>query len=256
MRFASLGSGSKGNALVVSLDGTHLLLDCGLPLKHMEQALERLGLGLESIDAVFVTHEHGDHVRGLKSLLRRRPLPVYMSHGTALGANCAGLDCIEFIADRQEVVVGSMLVRSVIVPHDAREPCQFLVRESEAGSRRQLGLLTDLGSASSHVVNSFAGCDALVLECNHDVEMLMRGPYPESVKRRVRGDWGHLSNVQARDLLASLQPENLQWLVLAHISEQNNCTDLALREISSVFPEREKVVVADQSEGFGWLELC
>ncbi|MGB5325242.1 MAG: MBL fold metallo-hydrolase [Pseudomonadales bacterium] len=260
MRFASLGSGSKGNALIVSHHGTQLLLDCGLPVRQMETALQRLDLGLESLDAVFVTHEHGDHIRGLKSLLRRRPMPVFMSHGTALAAACTDIADINFVTDRQEVLLGSLAVRAVIVPHDAREPCQYLVREVNEenisrGSRR-LGLLTDLGSASAHVVDAFSGCDGLVLECNHDVEMLMQGPYPESVKQRVRGDWGHLSNVQARELLGDLQPERLQWLVLAHLSEKNNCKHLALQEISQVFPQRDKVIVADQQHGFDWLELC
>ncbi|NNC55006.1 MAG: MBL fold metallo-hydrolase, partial [Pseudomonadales bacterium] len=181
MRFASLGSGSKGNAMVVSNQGSHILLDCGLSLKHTEAALERLELGLESLDAVFITHEHGDHIRGLKSLLRRRCLPVYMTPGTALAAACNGLPQLTYIVDQQEVEVGALAVRSVIVPHDAREPCQYLVSETGAANSvssnvasrsdglpncRKLGLLTDLGSASAHVIEAFSGCDALVLECN------------------------------------------------------------------------------------------
>ena len=256
MRFASLGSGSKGNAMVVSGQGTHILLDCGLPLKQLEAALLRLDLGLENLDAVFITHEHGDHIRGVRSLLKRRPMPVYMSNGTALAANCTQLSQLTFVQDRQCINIGSLSVRAVVVPHDAREPCQYIVHNTSGpAANKKLGLLTDLGCESEHVVEAYADCDGLVLECNHDVDKLNAGPYPASVKRRVLGDWGHLSNVQARKLLQRLRPEKLQWLVLAHISQQNNSVPLALREIQSVFTDHARLVVADQANGFDWLEL-
>ena len=265
MRFASLGSGSKGNALIVSSGDTHVLLDCGLPLKQLEPALVRLGLSVESLAAVFITHEHGDHIRGLRGLIRRQKMPIYMTRGTALGADCMHLPDLHFIQDQQQVAINALRIHVVSVPHDAREPCQYVVSMAAdevalssldgAKNSKRLGLLTDLGCQSQHVIDAYADCDGLVLECNHDVAMLQEGPYPASVKRRVLGDWGHLSNVQARDLLVQLRPEKLQWLVLAHISQKNNSVPLAVQEIQSVFPDHGRLIVADQDNGFDWLEL-
>ena len=245
--------------MVVACRDTHILLDCGLPMKQLQPALARLELDFSALDAVFVTHEHADHIRGLRSLCRRCELPVFMTAGTALGGRCTQLDTLQYIADQQQVEVGSLSVQAVVVPHDAREPCQYIVQATNSDANitapHKLGLLTDLGCSSEHVINAYAECDALVLECNHDVGMLRAGPYPESVKRRVLSDWGHLSNQQACDLLQSLRPEKLQWLVLAHISQQNNSVPLALGAIESVFPDRSRLVVAEQATGFDWLEL-
>lgn len=261
MRFASLGSGSKGNALVVSLQGTNILIDCGLPFRQLTAALQRLSLDVSCLQAVFITHEHSDHIKGLRALLRRHQIPLFMTAGTAMAADCMELPQLELIGDHSIVAVGALQVQAVIVPHDAREPCQYVITgrvgqaADSASSERRLGLLTDLGSYSQHVLEAYADCDALILECNHDVEMLNNGSYPPSVKRRVLGDWGHLSNVQARELLSRLNSSNMQWLVLAHISQQNNAEHLVVSEMQTVFPQQQKIRVADQDQGFDWLEL-
>ena len=265
MRFVSLGSGSKGNATVIASEECTLLVDCGFSAKELVARLALKDVSPSHIDAVLVTHEHGDHIRGLRGLIRRQKMPIYMTRGTAIGADCMHLPDLHFIQDQQQVAINALRIHVVSVPHDAREPCQYVVSMAAdevalssldgAKNSKRLGLLTDLGCQSQHVIDAYTDCDGLVLECNHDVAMLQEGPYPASVKRRVLGDWGHLSNVQARDLLVQLRPEKLQWLVLAHISQQNNSVPLAVQEIQSVFPDHERLVVADQDNGFDWLEL-
>lgn len=254
MRFASLGSGSRGNALVVEYDGKCMMIDCGLPIKTLQASMQRLALSTDAIDAVFITHEHSDHIKGLRSFLRRRSVPVYMTRGTAEMSDNLSLSELKIITDLQQIRIGDMCVKPVIVPHDAREPCQYVV--SSDTPRRLLGVITDLGCCSEHVVEHFSNCDAYVLECNHDIDMLRDGRYPPSVKRRVLSDWGHLSNCQARDMLARFGCDKLQWLVLAHLSQQNNDKRLALGEISTVFPERDRILVADQDNGFDWLNIA
>lgn len=267
MRFASLGSGSRGNALVVESAGTRILVDCGISLRSLTQGLERLELTVSDLHAVFITHEHGDHIKGVKALARKQPLPIYMTHGTAVKSGCDELENIALLDNFTEVKIGDLSVQPVAVPHDAREPCQFVISSQSAvadqdsgirdsGQRvKRLGVLTDLGSYTPHVIDAYSDCDAMVLECNHDVGMLEAGPYPYGLKRRVLGDWGHLSNHQARDLLANFNHEKIQWLVVAHISQQNNTENLALGALHDVFPYHERILVADQDTGFDWLKI-
>ena len=257
MRFASLGSGSRGNALVVSHEKTHLLIDCGLPFKTIKSRLEELNLRPNDLDAVFVTHEHGDHIGGLATLDRKTDLDIFMSEGTAYESGWHESPSVEFIRDGELKDYGPFQIEPVIVPHDAREPCQFVVtargyRQSET---RRLGVLTDLGSDSAHVVEAYQDCDALVLECNHDVDLLQQGSYPPTLKARVGGDWGHLNNEQAASLLEKIRSIELQWLALAHISEQNNSIEIATDTIKQVFVEQHRTVVAKQVGGFDWLDI-
>jgi phosphoribosyl 1,2-cyclic phosphodiesterase len=230
------------------------MIDCGLPIKTLLAAMQRMQLEPDAIDAVFITHEHGDHIKGLRSFLRRHAVPSYMTRGTAEVSDSLSIANLQIIADLQQIVIGGICVKPVIVPHDAREPCQYVI--SLTGNDRSLGVITDLGSCSQHVVDHFANCDAYVLECNHDIEMLKAGVYPPSVKKRVLSDWGHLSNCQARDMLARFGCDKLQWLVLAHLSMKNNDKQLALGEITTVFPERDRIFIADQQNGFDWLEIA
>lgn len=231
-----------------------MLIDCGLPIKTLLAGMQRMQLQLDAIDAVFITHEHSDHIKGLKSFLRRRSVPAYMTRGTAEVSDNLALENLTIITDLQQINVGGICVKPVIVPHDAREPCQYVI--SLPSGQRSLGVITDLGCCSEHVAEHFSNCDAYVLECNHDIQMLRTGSYPPSVKKRVLSDWGHLSNCQARDMLARFGCDNLQWLVLAHLSQENNDKQLALSEISTVFPERDRILVADQEIGFDWLEIA
>jgi len=256
VKFASLGSGSKGNGTLIQAGEALLLVDCGFSAREVERRLARLGVDARDLTAVLVTHEHGDHVRGVGALARRYRLPVYASAGSALGMDNGRHDLGSCSWHRvwpgQAFELAGVRCLPVPVPHDAREPCQY--RFTYAG--RCLGVLTDLGSLSREVVTAYAECDALVLECNHDPGMLMSGPYPAMLKRRVGGDRGHLSNPQAAALLAQCNIDRLQALVLSHLSEQNNTPQRARDCIGETLEQGlERIRVASQSEGFDWLEL-
>ncbi|TXS92113.1 MBL fold metallo-hydrolase [Parahaliea maris] len=252
MRFASLGSGSKGNATLVSAGGSLLLVDCGFSVREAERRLAPLGVSATDIDAILVTHEHSDHCAGVARLSRRHQIPVYLTHGTLGSGRIDACHSVHPIHSEEPFRIGAIDVQPVAVPHDAREPCQY--RFSCAG--RTLGVLTDLGSITPHVVRHYRGCDGLVLEFNHDLTMLQGGSYPPSLKRRVAGDWGHLNNHQAAALLQEIGIADLHYLVVAHISENNNCRERAEEALVSVYGALdERVVWADQQGGFGWLEL-
>ncbi len=251
MRFASLGSGSKGNATLVDGGDGLLLIDCGFSRRELARRLERLGHCLDEIRAILVTHEHGDHVGGVEALARHLDIDVFATVGTARAAPQLAALRLHAINLHRDFDVAGVTVTPVAVPHDAREAAQFVLRRSG----RALGVLTDLGSITPHVVDSYRGCDALLLECNHDRDMLFDGPYPPSLKQRVGSDWGHLSNAQAADLLAGLEVERLQRLVLAHVSETNNTADLAWQAIAPVMRDESRMTLADQERGFDWIAL-
>lgn len=253
MRFASLGSGSKGNATVVEAGGTRVLIDCGFKLREVEARLHRLGLEAGQLDAILVTHEHGDHLGGVSRLARRHRIPVWLTHGTARVWSDPVAEVRHCFDPDQGFTVGALEVQPFAVPHDAAQPCQYVLRHNS----HRLGVVSDLGHLTPHVRQALAGCDALLLECNHDVELLAQGPYPPSLKRRVGGDYGHLSNPQAAALLQGYALERLQHLILTHLSETNNRPDLALAAVFEA-AEGELAVCrcADQAEGMGWCELA
>ena len=252
MRFASLGSGSKGNATLVNKHGTYLLLDNGFSVKETELRLQRLGLDAGQLTAILVTHEHGDHIRGVGPLARKYGIPVWTSRGTASHVGLGKLPILQFIDVHDALELDDIEVQPFPVPHDAREPCQFTFGD---GAKR-LGVLTDTGSTTAHIVEQLSGCDALMLECNHDVTMLANSAYPESLKARVGGRFGHLSNEQAAELLAQLDTRSLQHLVAAHLSEQNNTSALARNALSDVLNcEADWIGVAQQQAGLDWREI-
>lgn len=251
MQFASLGSGSKGNATVVDCGEQLLLIDCGFSTREVRRRLARLGREPAELTAIVVTHEHGDHISGVGSLARSLGIPVYLSSGTRRAArDLAGVDCRE-INPQRPFEVDRVSVQPVAVPHDAREPCQFVLSYRE----HRLGVLTDLGSITEHVVDCYGACDALLLECNHDSAMLRDGPYPWPLKQRVGGDWGHLNNGQAAQLLQRLDTARLQQLVVAHVSEKNNTAELAVEAVSPWIESETRLQLADQEQGFDWIAL-
>lgn len=252
MRFASLGSGSRGNATLIEQGTTRILVDSGFSAKELEARLGRLGCDPASITAVLVTHEHNDHIGGVGVFSRRFDIPVWMTTGT-LNGHGDSYPHVNLFSPHESFSVGDIAVEPFPVPHDAREPCQFIL--SDGGVR--LGMLTDVGRSTQHIETLLSGCDALMLECNHDSEMLANGPYPPSLKRRVGGEHGHLSNVQAANLLQRLDVSRLQHIVAAHLSEKNNAPELAIAALAGVLNcEADWITVAEQDGGFDWRTIA
>lgn len=254
MRFASLGSGSQGNALVVEAGSARVLLDCGFGIRDVETRLARLGLEAGDLDAIIVTHEHDDHVGGVTRLARKYELPVYLTYGTltALDGARSRIAQITLIDSHTPFAIGDIEVRPFPVPHDAREPAQFVFSDGGA----TLGMLTDAGSSTPHIECMLSGLDALVLECNHDLDLLAKGGYPPYLKQRISGRLGHLDNETAARLLASLDCSRLQHLIAAHLSQQNNTPELARAAMAKALGcEPGWIGVADQRDGFDWREI-
>jgi phosphoribosyl 1,2-cyclic phosphodiesterase len=255
LRFKSLGSGSSGNATVIQARGstglTHLLVDCGLGIRELDKRLGAAGMLAEQVDAIFVTHEHGDHIGCARQLALRERIPVYMSEGTyaALGQpDFHGL--LRLACDAQAIAIGDLQVRPFTVPHDAREPLQLTCTDGNV----RLGLATDLGHVSAHVLQELADCATLLLECNHDEAMLATSSYPPFLKRRVGGAWGHLANSAAAALAQSLVGAGtLRQVLAAHLSEQNNKPELVRQALADALGSAVEVHVADGPSGCGWL---
>lgn len=254
MRFASLGSGSRGNATLVQAGATCVLVDCGLRLNELRQRLARVGVEPESLDAILVTHEHGDHVAGVGAVARRYGLPVMMSAGTfqAAARGLGELPVLRRICSHAPLEFGDLLLEPLAVPHDAREPTQFVFSDGQC----RLGMLTDTGSITPFLRERLDGCEALILEFNHDEQLLMQGPYPASLKARVRGRLGHLGNHQAAGLLRELDTSRLRRLTAAHLSEQNNTVERVRAAASEALGcEPDWVQVASQDMPGPWLDV-
>ena len=254
MRFACLGSGSRGNALIVECGRTRLMLDCGYPVRETERRLERLGLAPGDLDAIVVTHEHSDHTAGVSKLARKYRLPLWLTHGTlqSMPGDVSNLPQINVIDSHSAFAIGDLQLLPFPVPHDAREPAHFVFYD---GAHR-LGVLTDTGASTSHIESMLSGCDALMLECNHDLELLMNGDYPPALKARVAGRYGHLDNDSAGELLAALDCGRLQHLIAAHLSQQNNTPELACAALArALCCAPEWIGVADQDLGFAWRQV-
>lgn len=256
MRITSLGSGSRGNSTLIEDRDTCILVDLGFTIKEIEKRLQRVDRSPDDITAVLVTHEHSDHISGVAPFARKHKTPVYLTPGTydekrmGLVPNLVRINC------HRSFVVGSLAIEPVAVPHDAREPCQYVISSHGIS----VGVLTDLGHITPHVERHYEACDALLLECNHDLQMLSDGPYPYHLKQRVGGPHGHLNNLQAAELLRKVDLARLQHLVVSHISEKNNAPHLALDAINAVLQAdasgwQGQLLVAQQDTGFDWLEL-
>jgi phosphoribosyl 1,2-cyclic phosphodiesterase len=251
LRFCALASGSRGNALLVEHGETLIMIDCGLPTRTLGERLAVAGRSIEDIDALLITHEHGDHCRGIGPLRRRREIPVWTTPGTATSID--SIDSYESVRCDRELTIGSIRVQPFPVPHDAREPCQFVF--SASGTR--LGLLTDTGHATPVIHAALGTCDALGIEFNHDAGMLANGSYPESVKARVGSKFGHLNNDQAADLLAAVHHPGLQWVMGLHLSERNNSPERVRATAARVTDQSGTALhLADQDQVSPWLEVA
>lgn len=252
MRFASLGSGSKGNSTIVESDTACVMVDCGFGLRNACTRLERIGKSPEDLTAIIVTHEHSDHWKGIGALSAKYNIPVYLSAGSLKAKEIqSGEALFNCIDSHRDFYVGDICIKPVPVPHDAREPIQYILSNGKV----QLGILTDLGHFTPHVVSSYSKCDALLLECNYDDDMLLDGPYPRFLKDRVSGMFGHLSNRQAADLLLALDLSRLKTLVIGHISAKNNDVSLIKAAIEPLCGEDIVLSFADQESGSPWMEI-
>lgn len=252
LRVLSLGSGSKGNATLVEFKSTRLLIDCGFSCRELESRLKARQVEPESIDAVLVTHEHSDHFNGIPVFANKRQIPVWMSHGTSLHQKVAKAKTIQVFNSHQAFAIKELMVTPVLVPHDSREACQFVVGAEE----KQMGILTDLGHITPFVSRQYQQCDILLLEFNHDIELLMKGKYPPALKARVSGSLGHLSNQQAAEFLTCNPLPNLKHLAAMHLSEENNCEQIVSHAVASAdIDESVNFVIAKQDSGFDWLEF-
>lgn len=254
MRFASLGSGSEGNGLVVEAGGSRLLLDCGFSISETVRRLQRLDVEPSTLDALLVTHEHDDHVGGVARFARKFGIPVYLSHGThaASSTGRAVFPEVVIIDSHTPFAVGDIEVLPYPVPHDAREPTQFVFGDGQS----RLGVLTDAGSSTPHIEAMLGGLDALMIECNHDAGMLAGSAYPERLKARIGGRLGHLDNTQAAQIVSSIDTRSLQHVIAAHLSQKNNSPALAAAALAGALGcAQDWICIASQAEGYGWRML-
>jgi phosphoribosyl 1,2-cyclic phosphodiesterase len=254
MRFACLGSGSEGNGLLVEVGSTRLLIDCGFGVRDTVTRLARIGVAPETLTAIVVTHEHTDHIGGVAPFAARFGTPVWLTFGTlsTVAERFASLDRVYGFDSHDTFAVDAIEIRPFPVPHDAREPVQFICSDGQW----RLGVLTDLGTSTAYVESSLSGCDALVLECNHDLDMLAHGDYPYPLKQRIAGRFGHLDNGAAAGLLAKIDTSRLKHLIAAHLSQHNNRPELARSALATAIGcASDWIGIADQRQGFGWREF-
>jgi phosphoribosyl 1,2-cyclic phosphodiesterase len=256
LRFASLASGSGGNCLVADCDGTRVLIDCGLNLTEAERRLARVGLQGADISAILVTHEHGDHGGGVFDFAAAHGVAVYLTYGTraALEAEGKVLEGVKvcLVNGKEPVAIGALEARPYTVPHDAREPVQYILSDGNA----RLGVLTDIGCSTPHVEQMLCGLDALVLECNYDLDLLWAGPYPKWLKSRIAGPFGHLDNRQSEGLLGRIERSKLKHVLGAHLSQRNNKPELARAALARALGcSDDWIGIASQDEGSEWRSL-
>jgi phosphoribosyl 1,2-cyclic phosphodiesterase len=229
LELCMLASGSKGNAIYVSGGSTSILIDAGLSGIEIERRLQSKGLYPEDLDAILVSHEHTDHIQGVGVLSRRFNLPVYMSSKTEKAA-ISQLGTVRVIKNFEcgsPFMIKDLSIHPFSISHDAKDPSGFTVNQNGT----KIGIATDLGIATSMVKEHLKGCSLLVLEANHDEEMLINGPYPWPIKQRIRSRAGHLSNKASKNLLKELQHDRLKYVMLAHLSEINNTPQKALNQV-------------------------
>jgi phosphoribosyl 1,2-cyclic phosphodiesterase len=257
MRVASIGSGSRGNCLVIQPNEAStalIMVDCGFSTPEVSARLTALGVSLDHITAICVTHEHNDHIKGVETLAKRQNLPIYLTHGTFTAHRWRKPEVLNFklINSYKSFECATALVEPYPVPHDAKEPAQFVFSTPE----KRLGVLTDAGHITPHMINMLSGCHGLVLECNHDQELLNHSNYPWSLKQRVGGTYGHLNNQSANHLLQNICKKQLKHVIGAHLSQQNNTPQLAYHAISTgIDPTQTTINIACQDNGFDWVTL-
>ena len=233
MRLCSIASGSSGNCIYVGTDTTHVLVDVGISRKRTEEGLHSLGIDPGELDAVFITHEHSDHISGLGVFSRKYNVPIYATPKTVEAiCRCKSLgaidgDLFQTVCADESFTIKDITVNPMRISHDAADPVAYRFSHG----KQKFGVVTDLGTYNDYTVECLKGMDALLLEANHDVNMLQVGPYPYPLKQRILGDRGHLSNENSGRLLCRLLHDNLKYIVLGHLSKENNMPQLAYETV-------------------------
>lgn len=247
MRITSFASGSGGNCILVSVDHTHILLDAGISFRRISEHLRFSGLDPENLTAVLITHEHSDHVSGLATMVKRCPSPVYAPRTVAnrLRNAIPGVEArLAEIPVGEDVVLGGVSVRAFHTPHDTPESVGYRIEGGEV-----FALATDMGEVTEEIVSGLSGADAVLIEANHDLEMLRYGPYPASLKRRILSERGHLSNENCASLAVALAERGTRYFILGHLSRENNSPSLALQTVRAALKGRDvSVFVAPAAE--------
>lgn len=245
-----MGSGSRGNGTLVEIGGEMILVDCGFTVRQAEARLARLGLRAAELSAILVTHEHSDHVGGVGALAYKYGIPVFASFGTLQAAKQSASLIGSAVNAHEAFRIGEVEVQPVVVPHDAREPTQFVFRHAATA----IGVVSDLGCVTPFVIEQFSGLDGLLMESNYDDDMLIRGRYPERIKRRIASDLGHLSNRQSVGFLDAVANEALR-VVIGHVSEENNHPDLLQAAFADGAERVGSLEFATQDEGVWWTDI-
>jgi len=254
MEFCSLGSGSSGNSFIVKNNQTILMVDCGFGLKETIDRLEKYQINPNEINAILLTHEHEDHIKGAFSLANKFQIPIYLSHGTYQMSHKKINDGykikFEIINNFDSFMIDGISVSPMPVPHDAREPLQYRFDCMD----KSVAIMTDLGKITKHVAQKLLKINLLVLEFNHDEEMLNDSDYPASLKKRINGQYGHLENKESSKLLSSISHPELSWVIAAHLSEKNNKIELVKQMIFEIVDKHNSnVAVIDQDLGLEWI---
>lgn len=238
----SLNSGSNGNCYYVGNNNEAVLVDVGISCKEVELRMKRLDLSLDKIKAIFISHEHGDHIKGVQTLSKKYNLPVYITPQTLSNSHLVLENVlIKSFNGYEKVVIGSLIVTPFPKRHDASDPYSFIVE----GNGIKIGVLTDIGSACQHVIENFKQCHAAFLEANYDEGLLDSGYYPYYLKERIRSDKGHLSNKQALDLFVNHKSVLMSHVILSHLSKDNNCP-IIVKDLFSKHAQQTQVVVASR----------
>ena len=231
MQFSSIASGSSGNCLFAGNDDTHLLIDAGISKKRIEEGLAHFAVDGRDIDAVLVTHEHSDHIKGLGVWSRKYHVPIYATYGTikeirkysSLGKIDDSL--FHVIRPDEDLIIGNMKIHPFSISHDAADPVSYRIQDASG----RIGQVTDLGCYDNYILDSLRDCDLLYVEANHDLRMLETGPYPYMLKRRIAGNYGHLCNEAAGQMIGLLNNDRLRQVVLGHLSKENNLPEIAFQ---------------------------
>lgn len=244
MRLCSIASGSSGNCIYAGSDSTHILVDVGISGKRTEEGLKKLDLSMGDIDGIFITHEHTDHIAGLGVLSRKYEVPIYATYGTIEAIRHTPSvgeipeDMFHPVQADEKIVIKDLVCNPMKISHDAAEPVAYRIYYG----RQKIAIVTDLGNYNDYTVESLKGMDAVLLEANHDINMLQVGPYPYYLKQRILGDRGHLSNERAGQLLSKILHHHMQAVVLGHLSKENNLPELAYEAV------RVEVTMADMAK--------